>query len=384
MPTDLIPSTQTERSLPVASLRCRMGWVLGCLSLLGSFAPGQTSYSPVVGFVRVTLNGTSSGSGDNFVAPALLEEEAYRGALVAGVPAANQLKAVGVAWTTNQFHTNASANSHFVEIVASSNANAVGLFTDIVSHTADTLTTASNLSSQLSGGETIVIRAHKTLAKIFGTTNESGLGQGAAGAADTISVMTPGVSPVFNSYYYRSGQVLGGTGWRSTANPLSDQADRPLKIGDGLLIQRKQSAATELMIKGYVHEGPLRIPLKKGYNLIDPLAPITDQTTATPVAGPAFTLGGTASSSRRPSGLDAVLANGTATTADLLNIRTGSSFTSYYRRAPGQPIGGTGWRVTTNPINNVEGTVLPAAAAYLFQIYSAGGTWVRPQPFDIP
>ncbi len=355
-------------------------WLGLVVAMLGSKAAlaQTTTYSPVVGFVKVTLNGTASGSGENFVAPGLLEPEDYRGVIVAGTPAANTLKAAAAEWTTNQFDTNATKNSHYVEIVASSNSTAVGLFTDIVSHTADTLTTADNLAGQLTGGETIVIRAHKTVAKLFGTANESGLAQGSSTAADTVSVLTPGANASFTSFYYRFND--GGTdGWRTTTNPITDQGSRPIRIGEGLLVKRRQSSPLEIIIEGYVHEGPLQLPLKTGYNLVDPLAPVTNQTTN---GGPSFTLGGTASTTVIPSGLNAVMQNGEVTTADVMSLGSGAGFTSYYQLAPGAL--GSGWRTVTNPIVNRDAVVVPANTSLLFQIRGAGGAWNRPQPFNIP
>lgn len=370
--------TSTKTTVITLSIPALLGIFLAATSLE---AWSQTTYSPVVGFVKVTINGTNSGSGDNFVGPALLEGEAYRGDIGAGVPVAFSLQAIDAAWTSNQFAT--TVGSHFVEIVASSNPNAVGLYSDIASNTANALTTTLDLSGQLAGGETISIRPHKTIAKVFGATNDYALGQGAAATSDTISVLTPGTSPSFASYYFRANQALGGTGWRSTANPVTDQANHPLRIGEGLLIKRKQTASTEIILQGYVHEGPLRIPLKKGFNLVDPVAPITDQSAATPTAGPVFSLGGIASSTRIPSVLDALLLRGGSSTADVLSIRSGTSFISYYYRS-GQTLGGTGWRTSTNPATNVETTVLPATAAYYFQIRGNGGDWARPQPFSLP
>jgi hypothetical protein len=337
-----------------------------------------TTYSPVVGFVKVTLQGTSGGSGENFVAPALLEQEDFRGLTVTGVPVANTLQAVTAAWTTNQFDTHATRNSHFVEIVASSNPGAVGLFSDIVSHTADTLTTADNLASQLAGGETIVVRAHKTVAKLFGALNESGLAQGSSTAADTVSVLTPGTNASFTSLYYRFNDG-GADGWRTTSNPITDQGSRPIRIGDGLLVTRRQAAPLEIVIEGYVHEGPLQIPLKTGYNLIDPVAPITNQTAN---GGPTFTLGGTSSSTVIPSGLDTVMDEGEVTTADVMSFGSGTGFTSYYQLAPGAF--GSGWRTVTNPIVNRDAVIVPSNTSLLLQIKGAGGNWNRPQPFTIP
>lgn len=337
-------------------------------------------YSPIFGYEKVTLQGTGSGSGDNFVGPGFVEEEEFRGTLVAGTPTANLLSATGVDWTANRFDTHASANSHYVEVVASSNPNVIGLYTDIVSHTATTLTTADNLSAQLTGGETISIRRHRTVASTFGAANESGLGQGSSATSDSVSVMTAGTNASFSSYYYRFGAGLGGDGWRSSSNPFNDESNRPLRLGEGLLVQRRQASSLDIVLQGFVHEGPLRIPLKTGYNLIDPVAPMTDQIGS----GAKFTLGGTASSTVIPSGLQGTLSQGTATEADIVNLFDGlQGFNSYYLRGTGL-IGGSGWRKTTNPFENAETTVIPPLSSLLFQINSAGGTWARPQPFSLP
>jgi uncharacterized protein (TIGR02597 family) len=361
----------------------RCAWSLLASGLLVSKVRGQTvSYSPIVGFVKVTLQGNSGTSGENFVAPALVEAEQFRGDLMASAPSANQLQAAAAVWNTNEFDTHATANSHYVVIVASANAAAVGLYTDIVSHTADTLTTADNLADQLVGGETIVIRKHKTIGRLFGAANESGLMQGGVATADTISILTPGNAASFDSFYYRSGSGLGGDGWRSTTNPITDRQHQPVKLGTGLLVERNAPNALEITIDGYVHEGALRIPLQTGYNLVDPMAPLTNQVSATP-PGPAFTLGGTASASIIPSGLETIFAQGTASTGDLLSIFDGAnSYTTYYVRATGQ-LGGAGWRTTSNPFNNAAPTVLPALTSLLFEIRGAGGRWHRPQPFII-
>lgn len=344
-------------------------------------SPGQAvQYSPIFGYEKVTLQGTSGGSGDNFVGPGFVEEEEFRGTLVAGTPALNSLTASGADWAVNQFDTHASANSHYVEVVASSNPNVVGLHTDIVSHTAATLTTAENLSAQLTGGETISIRRHRTISSTFGAANESGLAQGTPTVSDAISTMSAGTNPSFSSYYHRFGAGLGGDGWRSTSNPFNDESNRPLRLGEGLLIQRRQASSLEIVLQGYVHEGTLRIPLKTGYNLIDPVAPITDQTGG----GANFTLGGTASSTVIPSGLQGTLSQGEATVADIVNVFDGlQAFNSFYLRGTGL-IGGPGWRKTTNPFENAESTVIPPLSSLLFQIKSTGGTWTRPQPFTLP
>ncbi len=339
-----------------------------------------TSSSPVVGFVKVTLNGSAEGGGNSLLGPALVEKTDYQGDIDSGVPTAFSLTDSDANWTTNLFDTHPTANSHYVEIIASSNANSVGLVTDIVSHTTKTLTTLDDLSTYLLGGETIAIRRHKTISDLFGSTNEAGLGQGDSTSADNISVLTAGTNPGFSSYYYRSGTGFGGTGWRSSSNPLTDQSQTPVKVGDGLLVQRKQGASLEVVIHGYLKTGPLRRLLPTGYSLVDPVAPITDQSGAVP-AGAQFTLGGTSSASVVPSGLGDIFSSGTSQTADLISIYSVSGFTSHYLSAG--PLGGTGWRSTTNPFSDTHATVLPAATALLIQNRGAAKTWVRPQPFSV-
>lgn len=362
-----------------ASFLARWLVALTAIMMAKSGSAQTTSYSPIVGFVKVEINGTDTGSGHNFVGPALVSAEAFRGKLDAGLPSANSLTVSTAAWSPNQFDTHATANSHYVEIIASSNAAAIGLFTDIVSHTGTTLTTQANLAAQLVGGETIVIRKHKTVGDVFGASNDAGLGAGEASSADTVSVMTSGTSAVFNSVYFKTGG-LGGSGWRNTTDPFTDQSTMPLKLGEGLLVQRKLGGAVPLILKGYIHEGALQLPLKTGYNLIDPLAPLTDQTTATPTAGPAFTLGGTASGSQIPSSLDSVFAPGDPTTADLLNVYDGAfNFSTFYRRSGG--LGGAGWRATSNPFVTEENAIVPSAAALLIELKSPPALWNRPQPF---
>ena len=356
------------------------------LALLGvtcSGALGQTTkYSSIVGFSKVTVKGTSAGTGENFIGPAFLEEKLYQGAIIAGVPLDNTLEVADAEWAVDEFNTNGAVKSHFVEIVASSNPAAVGRFTDILSNTATKLTTADNLSSLLAGGETIAIRAHTTLGKLFGEANEAGWEAGTSTEADRISVLTPGVNAVFSSYYFRDGG-LGGAGWRTTVNPFVDQMNRPIRIGEGLLIQRQQAASVDLVLMGHVHEGVLRLPIVPGFNLVDPVAPITDQTTSTPIVGAALTLGGTISSTTIPSGLGNLFQSGTATEADVINLHGSQGFTSYYLRGVGL-LGGAGWRNTSNPFENKENVVIPPATSVLFQIQGTGGEWIRPQPFTIP
>jgi uncharacterized protein (TIGR02597 family) len=62
-----------------------------------------------------------------------------------------------------------------------------------------------------------------TIADYFGTSNEAGLTGGAsAAAADNILIFRS--TGGFDTYYYKNSGLIGGTGWRSSASPVDDQA----------------------------------------------------------------------------------------------------------------------------------------------------------------
>jgi len=338
-----------------------------------------TQPSAVFGFVRTTLNGTGTQAGVTMVGPGFVEGVVQEAVLQAGAPRAFELTAVNETWGAGVYATHATASSHFVEVTASSNLQAVGLTSDIVSHTASTLRIANDWSRVLRGGESIVIRPHKTLGSLFGAANQAGLQAGDPLSADSVSLLSEGESASISTYYFRNaGGGLGGTGWRSSANPFTDESARPVRAGQGLIVRRRASAPLELVLQGFVKPGVWRRTLPQGFALVDPLAPLTDLRNATPVAGAAFTLGGTASASVIPSGLTAAVATGTPQTADLVTLA--GSLASFYVAAPSGLSPG-GWRLTSNPIVDQQNTVIPPVTAMLIQNRGAAKQWVRPQPF---
>jgi|GEM_PF-3582970 len=351
----------------------------GVVALTGAAAQ-VTEPTPVFGFVRTALQGSKANSGVTFMGPSFVEQAVAEATLAAGSPPPFLLTATGVSWGANAFKTHPRASSHYVEIKDSANYSAVGLMSDIVSHTATTLTIADDFSTMLRGGETLVIRPHKTLAGVFGAANEAGLGSGDAGTADVISILAEGSSASFTTYYYRAGATLGGTGWRSSSNPFEDQAQTPLKTGQGLIVKRRRAEPLELLLQGYVRRGLWRRTLPSGYSLVDPLAPITDQSFSAPAKGLPFTLGGVTGSGVIPSGLGAALSPGTPQTADLVSLA--GTMASFYNATAGGLSSG-GWRLTSNPFADQATTVVPAASAILIQNRGEPKRWTRPQPFVV-
>ena len=353
-------------------------WVL-TVGVGGGAVLGQvTQPSPIFGYVRTTLNGGGVQGGVTMVGPTFVERVAARATLQAGAPRPNELTAVGVTWGAKVWKTHPDARSHFVEVLTSTNPQAVGLASEIVSHTTNTLTIADDWSALLRGGETIQIRAHKTLAGVFGAANEAGLVGGDPTNADVISVLAEGQASKFTTYYYRTGSALGGAGWRSSANPFVDEASRPLRTGHGLIIKRRSPNPATLVLQGFVKTGIWKRTLPKGYALVDPLAPITDQRGSLPVPGYPFVLGGSAGISVLSSGLASTLTAGSPQTADLVSLA--GTVASFYLATPSGLSNG-GWRLTSNPLVDQQNTVIPPASALMIQNRGASKRWSRPQPF---
>jgi hypothetical protein len=336
--------------------------------------------TPVFGFVRATLNGSGTQGGVTLVGPSFVDKVVQEAGLQAGAPKPYELTAPGMNWAANAFATHPQASSHFVEVKSSSNLSAIGLMSDIIKNSSNTLTIADDFSALLRGGESIVIRPHKTLGALFGPENEAGLGGGDAGSADVVSVLSEGPQASFTSYYYRSGSPLGGTGWRTSSNPFADQSNVPLKTGHGLIVKRRQAQPLEVVLRGYVRTGIWRRTLPTGFSLVDPLAPITDQSASQPVQGFPFTLGGASGSGVIPSGLGSTLTAGTPQTADLVSL-AGTVASFYLASSSGLSSGG--WRRTSNPFVDQQATVIPPASAILVQNRGAAKRWSRPQPFVV-
>ncbi len=81
-----------------------------------------------------------------------------------------------------------------------------------------------------------------TLSGVFGANNEAGLvGGSSAGSADNILVFDDSGS--ISTYYYKNAGLIGGTGWRSSSSPITDQASTVIASpGKMFLINRSGGA----------------------------------------------------------------------------------------------------------------------------------------------
>jgi uncharacterized protein (TIGR02597 family) len=314
----------------------------GAALLSASSLLAQTATTDPVGYVTVTVNGTGGFGSEAFTYMGVpLHQPSDTAGAITGT-AANTIISATSTWGVDAY-----AGS-YVLITSGTNE---GVSSSIISNTATDLTTADDLSSFLAGDETFRIHAYTTIADVFGAANEAGLGGGTtAGSADTVLIQS---GTGFKTYYYKTGGI-GGTGWRSSASPLTNEAGTPIAFGTGLIVVRKQSADIELTISGSVFGGDAITPVETAYNWKSASIPV--DTTLNGLFGAA-----------NEAGLDGGTAAGNA---DNIVVPTAGGLLTYYYKTGG--IGGIGWRSSASPLTD-EGATVIAVPGQMFLINRTGG-----------
>ena len=297
-----------------------------------------------VGYITVTING-NGGSGDAFT---YLGVPLHKAVVASGAldtaPTAHSLTDTSQSWTVDEY------SGAYVMITSGVNE---GVSATISSNTSDTLTTSEDLSSLLAGNETFEIRPYTTIADVFGATNSAGLDGGStAGNADTILIQA---GAGFDTYYYKDAGFLGGTGWRSSANPSIDESNTVIPFGTGIIVVRKQTDDIDLVISGSVFGGDAITPIEEDFNWKAPSIPVG--LTLNGLFGP-----------ENEAGLDGGSAAGNA---DNVVVPTASGLTTYYYKNAGF-LGGTGWRSSASPSVD-EGDTVFVQPGQMFLINRTGG-----------
>lgn len=213
-----------------------------------------------VGYVTLDVKGTGGAEAVySFVSVSLQHAADFNGAVSSF--GANSLTVDDAGWEVDGF-----AGSHYVQV---SN----GYVASILSNTATVLATVEDLSSLLSGGESIVIRKYTTIADVFGANNESGLlASGSLAGADEIMIADG--SGGFDRYFYLESARLAD-GWRLSSDLVTDASDVPVPLGQGLVIRSKSVDANEIVISGSVVTNDSSIyPLEVGYNFVSAAYPV--------------------------------------------------------------------------------------------------------------
>jgi uncharacterized protein (TIGR02597 family) len=350
---------------------------LGALVLLSASGRGDAVVTDPVGYVNTSIQGTN-GTGSSvltFLGLSVTQPVAFQGTIGTYDATSHTLTPANGTFTADEF--DGTNGAYFVEITSGA---AAGLFSDITATTASpsSITTADDLSAQVTSGETFKIRAHWTLQSVFGpnvnTNNQVILGTGGASTADNVLVYDR-ASEQYVTYYYKVGGVYGGNGWRSTtgSDPLAtDVSNTVLRVTDSAIIERKLSAAVTLSLPGVVKLGSTQREVLSGLNF----------------CGDLYASGTTLGNSGlyNPNDPNNSLVGGGSSTADQVLVYDGTEYVTYYYKIGGV-YGGNGWRSTsgTDPLaTDVSSTPLPAGYGIIVKrLGSQAFDWTATQPFTI-
>lgn len=312
---------------------------LASLTLGSAALVAQSVTTDPVGFTTLTVKGNSF----NVVGLNMVKPVSYQG-VVSGVAGAV------VSDSNANFDTALTAGKkYFVEIISGDYA---GLNAEVVSWSGSDLTIAGDVGSISAAlnGAGHRIRESWTLGDVFGATNSAGLQSGATtSTADIVYAVDPATGN-FRLYYYQTGAIVGGTGWRTTGNAFADQSSVPLYFTDGLIVQRR--GATDLSIKlvGAVKTGKTIVGVKTGFNLVSNPYPVTDLTLGNSGLGTSVGAGSSLSNS------DVIY----------LSKSAGAGYDLFYFQS-GAIVGGTGWRSSASAFTDRSGEVMAIGRSFFVQ-----------------
>lgn len=275
-------------------------------ALATGLAFAQTAYTSPVGYSTVTLQ-----QGFNNVGITLHPATKAAGDLNVTTSNSVQDTTAGIDFTAS---LGATGTLHILEITS---GPAVGLVTEIISWTTDTITTVDDLvaAGVVGGvdgvGNTYRIRKAPTLEEIFTTNTVNGpLTDGTSATADLVYVPT-GVPNQYTIYF------LSGAGTFRSVIPNALAPNVPLVYLDGIFVNRRAAGTVDLVVSGEVKPEKAGGRMVSGFNYLGTIHPV--------------------GSTIQNSGLENFVLPGTSATADLIYVPTGTpnQYTIVFRSGAG-------------------------------------------------
>lgn len=337
-----------------------------------STANAQNVSTTPVGYQSITISGSSDGSTASYTALSLGFQNAseYTGSATE-TPSSAVITDSSASLTASTYNaTDAAGNgSYYLEITSGASA---GLILDIIANTSSTITTGTDLTGLMASGDTFSIKAHTTLADIFGATNSTGLQSGGnASSSDLIYVMSTDGNGTYTTYYYQTDSLgfLGGDGWRTFGDTNTDMSNVAIAPDDGLIISRTESGDLPLVVSGNVKEVKHQRDLPAGYSL---------------VAYP-FPVDVTLADSNIYTGSNGYVSGGNGSQSDLVYIiSSDGSFTTYYRQTDSLGfLGGDGWRSFGDTNTSRDSVVIPAGSSIIILHRGSGLSWSDELPYTL-
>ena len=237
-------------------MKNKISLILGAVSLAATLgAQAQTAVTDPVGYVTSTV-AASSGAvrGETLYGATLFNKVEFSGVVASA--AGTTLNFSGAPFTAGAY-----GSKFFIEIT---NGAGEGVYTDIVSNTANSVVTLDNVSSFITATSTVKIRAHQTVSSVFGATNSAGLLAGATlDDADQI-VLLDAATQQPKVVFYSTDEF--SPGWIDSG--LNSAAEEVIAPGQGVIIKRKAATSLSIVQVGHVKLGKTVVPVELGENVI--------------------------------------------------------------------------------------------------------------------
>ena len=237
-------------------------WISALNLLSETLMAGAAAAGPdPVGFVKISIAGTTASPVTTLVSPSFIQPDAWSGAL-----SSIQGTQIAVATAAANWAPGGFASTHYVEIASGDSA---GVWTDIIGNAANSLTTNDDLAGMAAPGDRLVIRKFVTLQDFLGSDNRAGLhGAGTRAAADEVTIYEGGVP---RTYWFYDASAGGTAEWRDAAGQPAGTVIIP--PGQGIAIRRKAAGALTVITTGTVKPGPTYVAVQGANNVIDSLSP---------------------------------------------------------------------------------------------------------------
>lgn len=229
------------------------------VTALPVFAQNEAVTDPV-GFIDLTVTGGSPSTPRlSLVSPTLTQPILWQG-LVTGV-SGTTITVGGTPWGSNMF--NGAAGSHYLELIAATNAALTGKLTDIVGTGVSTVTVSPSIPVAI--GDTIKIRKDVTISDLLGSNNSAGLLASDDGSTADEVLIYSGSNAV--SYFYYTGDPSLPAGWLKT-DDYTPAGDVSIAPHEAVVIKRRGAGNLNVSFTGAVKTGNTLFPILSGFNVL--------------------------------------------------------------------------------------------------------------------
>ena len=346
-------------------MKINMLKLLGCAAFVCCFAlvtQAQSVSSTPVGYVTLTIN----GSGYTALSNPLENAVVYSG--TASSVSGSDITTSFSMTDSELSATDAEGNSsHYIQTSS-------GLIVEVTANSTSAITLASDVSSLISDGDTILVKKFSTIADLLSSDNSIGLTSGAdLTTSDVVYIMSADGAGAYATYYYQTdpfGGFFGGNGWRGAGSNSTDVSNVILHPDDGIIVKRISAGDISFVTTGTVNTVNHSRSLPAGFSLVAYPFP-TDTTLADS--------GIYSASNGYVSGAD-------VTTSDVVYVISpaGAFDLYYYQTDPfGGFFGGNGWRSTTSNSVDVGTNVIPAGSSIIIKHIGSGLAWSDDIPYSL-